>query len=123
MELSKQEMDYFFHLQASDEKTSFTKCYPFVLRCSKSIFRTGNGIIQTGNKYLGVEVEGELKCGRMKQFGLAKTSAGAVATYWEQNWSTNYKCKLVSYQTPYSELVQEDSVKCLQEKLIKNRKK
>ena len=56
-------------------------------------------------------MEGELGCGRMKQFGSAGTSAGAVATYWDQYWSNKYKCKLVSYQTPYSALVQDDSVK------------
>jgi len=67
-------------------------------------------------KYLGVELLGELGCGRMKQFGSAGTSAGAVATYWEQNWTTKYKCKLVTYQTPYSALVQGDYVKCVQEK-------
>ena len=67
-------------------------------------------------KYLGVKVEGELSCGRMKKFGSGGTSAGAVATYWEQNWSTKYKCKLVTYQTPYSALVQGDYVKCVQEK-------
>jgi len=67
-------------------------------------------------KYLGVQVEGELGCGRMKKFGSAGTSAGAVATYWEQNWSIKYKCKLVTYQTPYSALVQGDYVKCVQEK-------
>ena len=45
----------------------------------------------------------------MSQFGSAGTSAGAVATDWEQYWSNKYKCKLVSYQTPYSALVQNDS--------------
>ena len=41
--------NYFSHFQASDQKTSFTKCFPFVLRGSKLIFKTENGIIQTGN--------------------------------------------------------------------------
>ena len=36
-------------LQTSDQKTSFTKCFSFVPRCSRLIFKTGNGIIQTGN--------------------------------------------------------------------------
>ena len=128
--------NYYSHLQASDKKSFYYKMF---LICSKvfkfnfqkrkwnypnrkwnyvSHLHARNRVdyYRKITKYLGVEVEGELKCGRMKQFGLAKTSAGAVATYWEQNWSTNYKCKLVSYQTPYSELVQDDSVKCLQEK-------
>ena len=49
MELSKQEMELFLPLQASDQKTSFTKCFSFVPRVSKLIFKTGNWIFQTGN--------------------------------------------------------------------------
>ena len=41
--------NYFSHFQTSDKKTSFTKCFLFDLRGSKLIFKTGNGIIQTGN--------------------------------------------------------------------------
>merc|ERR1712208_222803 len=41
--------NYFSHFQASDEKTSFTKCFSFDPRGPKLIFKTGNGIIQTGN--------------------------------------------------------------------------
>ena len=41
--------NYFSHFQASDQKTSFTKCFWFDPRGSKLIFKTGNGIIQTGN--------------------------------------------------------------------------
>merc|ERR1712105_81613 len=41
--------NYFSHFQTSDQKTSFTKCFSFVPRVSKSIFKTGNRIIQTGN--------------------------------------------------------------------------
>ena len=41
--------NYFFHFQASDQKTSFTKCFSFGPRGSKLIFKTGNEIIQTGN--------------------------------------------------------------------------
>ena len=67
-------------------------------------------------KYMGVQMEGELGCGKMKKFGGAGTSAGAVSTYWEQDWLTKYKCKLVNYQTPYSALVEGEYVKCIQEK-------
>ena len=49
MELSKQETDLFFHFQASDQKSSFTKCFSFIPRGSRLIFQTGNGIIQTRN--------------------------------------------------------------------------
>ena len=41
--------NYFSHFQASDQKTSFSKCFSFDPRVSKLIFKTGNGIIQTGN--------------------------------------------------------------------------
>ena len=41
--------NYFSPFQASDQKTSYTKCFSFVPRVSKLIFKTGNGIIQTGN--------------------------------------------------------------------------
>ena len=41
--------NYLTHFQASDQKTSFTKCFSFDLKSSKLIFKTGNGIIQTGN--------------------------------------------------------------------------
>jgi len=41
--------DYFSNFQASDKKTPFTKCFTFDPRGSKLIFKTGNGIIQTGH--------------------------------------------------------------------------
>ena len=44
--------NYFSHFQASDEKTSFTKCFSFDPRGPKLIFKTGNGIIQTGNGFI-----------------------------------------------------------------------
>ena len=37
--------NYFSHFQASDEKTSFTKCFSFDPTGPKLIFKTGNGII------------------------------------------------------------------------------
>ena len=49
MELSKQEMELFLHLPGPDQKISFTKRFSIVLRGSKLIFKTGNGITQTGN--------------------------------------------------------------------------
>jgi len=64
--------------------------------------------------YLQVKVEGELGCGKMKKFSDA--GSGSVATYWEQDWVTKYKCKLVTYQTPYSALLEGEYVKCVEEK-------
>ena len=37
--------NYFSHFQASDQITSFRKCFLFVPRGSKLIYETGNGII------------------------------------------------------------------------------
>ena len=41
--------NYFSYFQASDKKIPFTKCFTFDPRGSKLFFKTGNGIIQTGN--------------------------------------------------------------------------
>ena len=41
--------NYFSHIQAFNQKTSFTKCFSLVPGVSKLIFKTGKGIIQTGN--------------------------------------------------------------------------
>ena len=56
-----------------DQKTSFSKCFPFglknlkqVLQFENSIFQTGNGIIQTGN--------GILQTGNGDYFSNFKTS-------------------------------------------------
>ena len=64
--------------------------------------------------FLVVDVEGELGCGNMKQF--SNEGSGSIATYWEQDWVTKYKCKLVSYQTPNSALVDEEYVNCVEKK-------
>jgi len=64
--------------------------------------------------YLQVKVEGELGCGKMKKF--SDTGSGSIATYWEQDWVTKYKCKLVTYQTPHSALVEGEYAKCVEEK-------
>ena len=63
-------------------------------------------------KYLEVEVRGVLGCGRMKPF----SDSGAVGIYWEQDWASKYRCKLVTYQTPYSALIQGDYTKCVRDK-------
>ena len=46
---SNRKWNYFFHFQISDQITSFTTSFPFLPRNSKLIFKTGNGLIQTGN--------------------------------------------------------------------------
>ena len=63
-------------------------------------------------EYLEVEVRGELGCGRMKPF----KNSGAVGIYWEKDWANKYRCKLVTYQTPYSALIEGDYTKCVRKK-------
>jgi len=62
--------------------------------------------------YLNVQVVGDLGCGRMKPFA----DGGSTGVYWEQDWSNNYQCKLVTYQTAYSALVPGDYVRCVRDK-------
>ena len=50
--LQNRKWNYFSHFPASDEKSYFTKCFSFDPRGSKSIFKTWNGIIQTGNRII-----------------------------------------------------------------------
>ena len=45
MELSNQEIELFFHFQASNQKISFTRCFKLFAR----IFKTGKRIIEIGN--------------------------------------------------------------------------
>ena len=41
----KRKWNNFSYFLTSDQKTSFTKCFSFLPRSSKLIFKTGNGII------------------------------------------------------------------------------
>ena len=60
-----------------------------------------------------------LGCAGMKQFDSA--GSGALAIYWEQDWSwsssspdgKSYSCKLVGYQTPFSAFKKGDFAKCV----------
>ena len=42
-------MNYLSHFRASDQKTFFTRCFTFSPSSLRLIFKTENGIIQTGN--------------------------------------------------------------------------
>jgi len=66
--------------------------------------------------YLKVPVgsSGLLGCSKMGKFGAS--GSGAVALYWEQNWAKKFECKLVSYVTQYSALLQGDYTKCVNDK-------
>ena len=44
--------NYFSHFQASDQKTSFLRCFSFDPRGLKLIFKTGNGIISPTSRPL-----------------------------------------------------------------------
>ena len=41
----------FSYFLTSDQKTSFTKCFQLLPRSPKLVFKTGNGIFQTGNGF------------------------------------------------------------------------
>ena len=48
IDFQNRKQNYFSYFQASDQKISFTISSPHLLRSSKLIFKTGNGIIQIG---------------------------------------------------------------------------
>merc|ERR1719232_2105110 len=62
-------------------------------------------------KYLGVKIEGDTGCGRMKPF----ENKGDVNLYWDQDWSKKYHCKLVKWTTTYSALAYNDYVRCVRD--------
>ena len=64
--------------------------------------------------YLEVPVAQDevLGCANMQRFDTA--GSGALAIYWEQDWSAPNACKLVNYQTPFSAFKQGDYVSCVQ---------
>ena len=62
-------------------------------------------------KYLGVKIEGDTGCGRMKPF----ENKGDVNLYWDQDWSKKYHCKLVKWTTAYSALAYNDYVRCVKD--------
>lgn len=55
-----------------------------------------------------------MSCTSMGRFDSG--SSAAYSIYWEKNWSTGgeYQCQLVSYQTPYSALIEGQYVKCVE---------
>ncbi len=61
-----------------------------------------------------------LGCAGMQQF--SEAGAGALAIYWEQDWSYNannpggesFACKLVGYQTPFSAFREGDYIRCVE---------
>ncbi|MEN9866303.1 MAG: hypothetical protein RL748_1893, partial [Pseudomonadota bacterium] len=57
----------------------------------------------------------QLSCATMQRFG--PSSSAAYNIYWEKDWRNggDYKCQLVSYQTPYSALQAGNYVKCVQD--------
>lgn len=55
-----------------------------------------------------------LNCTNMGRFDSG--SSAAYNIYWEKNWSVGgeYQCQLVNYQTPYSALIENQYVKCVE---------
>ncbi|UOD33338.1 chitinase [Massilia violaceinigra] len=57
----------------------------------------------------------QLSCATMQRFG--PSSSASYSIYWEKNWNEGgqNQCQLVSYQTPYSALIADNYVKCVQD--------
>ena len=57
----------------------------------------------------------QLSCANMQRFSAA--SSAAYNIYWEQDWKwgNDYKCQLVSYQTPYSALQAGNYQRCVED--------
>lgn len=55
-----------------------------------------------------------MSCTSMGRF--SSGSSAAYNIYWEKNWSVGgeYQCQLVSYQTPYNALIENQYVKCVE---------
>jgi len=65
-------------------------------------------------KYLKVNIEGEeLSCAHMKSFN--KEGAGSLYIYWDREWTKEYECQLVKYQTPFNALKSGDYVRCVED--------
>ena len=77
--------NYLSYIQASDQKTSFTKCFSFKPRSSKLIFINGNGIIWTGNGIIFPNLRP-----LMKKFLLQKVSHSYQGV---QNWFSKQEIK------------------------------
>jgi len=65
-------------------------------------------------KYFKVDIQGEqLTCKDMKSF--SKEGAGSLYIYWDRQWTKQYECQLVKYQTPFNALKPGDYVKCVED--------
>ena len=61
-----------------------------------------------------VNIEGEeLSCAHMKSFN--KEGAGSLYIYWDREWTKEYECQLVKYQTPFNALKPGDYVRCVED--------
>ena len=64
--------------------------------------------------HLQVNIEGEeLSCAHMKSFN--KEGAGSLYIYWDREWTKEYECQLVKYQTPFNALKPGDYVRCVED--------
>jgi len=65
-------------------------------------------------EYFKVDISGEeLSCAHMKKF--SKAGAGSLYIYWDREWTKEYQCQLVKYQTPFNALNPGDYVKCVED--------
>ena len=65
---------------------------------------------------LGVPVPAGEKLGCATTQPFNNSGSGSVPIYWDKNWGyqQDYKCALVSYQTPYSALTKGDYKACVE---------
>jgi len=65
-------------------------------------------------EYLKVDITGEeLSCAHMKSF--SKDGAGSLYIYWDREWTREFECQLVKYQTPFNALKKGDYVRCVED--------
>ena len=64
--------------------------------------------------YLYVDTDSEdLTCSDQGKF--TADGVGALPIYWDKDWSRDFACKLVPYQTAHSALVRGEYVDCVEE--------
>merc|ERR1712180_300896 len=65
-------------------------------------------------KFFKLDISGEeLSCAHMSKF--SKDGAGSLYIYWDREWTKEYQCQLVKYQTPFNALKKGDYVRCVED--------
>ena len=108
MEGSSVDMGTRSHRPPTDRST--TRSLPNISRSPIYLSSCLKGLIFA----LQVNIEGEeLSCAHMKSFN--KEGAGSLYIYWDREWTKEYECQLVKYQTPFNALKPGDYVRCVED--------